>query len=389
MLTVKSSMFALLASTALLAPFAAWGQTLTTIHAFHNKGQYPYAGVLNVGSRLLGTTYYGGASNLGSVYKILLAGGNAETSFQDFTGGADGAEPIAGLIRVGKSLYGVADNGAAGCGTAFKLDLDGTNFTVLHTFSTVDAQHPAGNLIYSGGYFYGTGQSGGPDEAGTVFKMDPSGNVTVLYAFTAGADGAVPYGGLIKLGSYLYGTTTLRGVAGQGYGTIFRVKTDGSHFRVLHAFAGVGEGDGSTPYANLVSFNRSLFGVTLYGGTADHGTVFRIDPDGTNYSTVYRFAGGANDGRIPIGGLVAVGTAEGPPDTLYGTTANGGSTDNGTVFKIDSDGVETMLFSFGADGAVPQATMINVPDSDGLPHLYGTTTYGGHWGYGTVFQFTP
>lgn len=385
MITRKSSAFALAAAVSLFAPFAASAQSLTTIHAFHTKGQNPYSRVLNVGLHLFGTTYSGGTSGAGSVYKIQLAGGTAETSYQNFTGGSDGEQPLAGLIRVGKSLYGVAVNGAVGCGTAFKVDLDGTNFTVLHTFSTIDAQHPSGDLIYSNGFFYGTGQSGGPNEAGTVFKMDPSGNVTVLYAFTGGADGFEPYGGGVKIGQYLYGTAEQ---GGAGYGTVFRVKLDGSHFHVLHTFTG--GADGGSPFAGLVSFQGSLFGVTSGLRASSQGTVFRIDPTGANYSTVYSFASGPN-GRIPIGGLVAVSTTAGSPtDTLYGTTANGGTTENGTVFKLDSSGVETTLYSFaGADGAGPEAAMINIPDSDGAPHLYGTTVGGSSWGYGTVFEFTP
>jgi uncharacterized repeat protein (TIGR03803 family) len=386
MFDCKSSTFALVAAMASLAPFAASGQSLTTLHAFHTKGQNPYSSVLNVGSHLFGTTYGGGASNVGSVYKIQLAGGNAEASYQDFTGGSDGDQPIAGLIKVGKTLYGITNNGGVGCGTAFKVDVDGANFTVLHTFSTIDAQHPSGNFIYSNGNFYGTGQSGGPNEAGTVFKMDPSGNVTVLYAFTGGTDGFEPYGGLIKIGQYLYGTAEQ---GGAGYGTVFRVKLDGSHFQVLHTFTG--GSDGGSPFAGLTSFQGSLFGVTSGIRTTSQGTVFRIDPNGANYSTVYSFAGGPSDGRIPIGGLVAVSTTAGSPaDTVYGTTANGGNTDNGTVFKVDSSGVETTLYSFaGADGAGPEAGMINIPDSDGAPHLYGTTVGGSQWGKGTVFEFTP
>jgi uncharacterized repeat protein (TIGR03803 family) len=390
MTSVKSCAFALLAVACLLPP-AVEGQTLTTLHAFHAKGRYPHAGVVNVGSHLVGTTFFGGGpADAGTVYKISLAGGPAETTSHAFSGAPDGAAPEAPFVKVGSLLYGTTVvGGAADFGTVFSINTGGTNYTILHSFLGTDGRNPTRGLVYAGGYFYGITNADGPSGFGTVFKMDISGTVTTLHAFTGGSDGGAPQSGLLKIGSYLYGTAYNGG--GSGNGTVFRVKTDGTHFLVLHTFAG-GTADGQLPFFDdLVSFAGSVWGTTPYGGQWGKGIVYRVDPDGHNYSVVHAFAGAPSDAGYAIGPMLVVYPDAGHPAVLYGTTSTGGASDKGAVFKVDANGVETLVYSFtgGADGGIPQTNLINVPDSLGSPHLYGTANAGGQWGYGTVFEFTP
>src|SRR5207237_10155484 len=117
-------------------------------------------------------------------------------------------------------------------------------------------------------------------------------------------------------------------------------------------------------------------GTTLFGGVSGHGTVYKIDASGQEI--VLHSFGGA-DGDNPQAGVIR-DTA----GNLYGTTLGGGASGYGTVYKIDASGQETVLHSFqgGTDGGSPRAGVIR----DGAGNLYGTTTYGGASGYGTVYR---
>jgi uncharacterized repeat protein (TIGR03803 family) len=295
------------------------------------------------------------------------------------------------LVKFGGYLYGTTVGGGGNqSGTAFKISTSGTNFTTLHSFGGSEGRNPAFGLIYSGGVFYGTTNDDSTFGHGAVFKMDPSGSVTTLLAFANGAASGDLASRLVKIGNYLYGTTYNGGATSPGLGAIYRVKTNGANYQVLHSFTG-GTTDGEHPFiAQLVSFAGYLYGITPYGGQWGKGTVFRIDPDGNNYSVVYSFQGAPTDAGYPIGPLLAVEGTPASPAVLYGTTATGGASNIGTVFKIDVNGVETTLYSFtnGADGGVPQSELINIPDG-GQPHLYGTNASGGQGGKGVAFEFTP
>jgi uncharacterized repeat protein (TIGR03803 family) len=127
----------------------------------------------------------------------------------------------------------------------------------------------------------------------------------------------------------------------------------------------------------------TLYGITRNGGTTNLGTVFKINTDGAGYTVLHNFTD-RPDGANPLGGLLLRG------NTLYGTTYSGGSSRNGTVFEINTDGSGyAILKSFlgeypKGDGANPSAGL--VAGSDGL---YGTTVNGGtNNSYGTIFKLT-
>ncbi len=150
-----------------------------------------------------------------------------------------------------------------------------------------------------------------------------------------------------------------------------------SSYEVLHSFGG--SGDGSVPLAGLIKVKGTLYGTTAAGGASGDGTVFSITPSGTE--TVLHSFGGSGDGTQPYAGLINV------KGTLYGTTYQGGGGSNGTVFSITPSGTERVLHSFGGttnDGVFPYAGLLNVKGT-----LYGTTYYGGTNSYGTVFSITP
>jgi uncharacterized repeat protein (TIGR03803 family) len=305
------------------------------------------------------------------------------TVFYSFTGYPEnGVSPFGSLVMdPAGNLYGVTQAGGSppplDGGTVFKLDPSG-NESVLHSFTGGDGSIPyAGLVIDTAGNLYGTTLFGGSSGYGTVFKLDPSGTETVLHSFTnSGGDGAYPFAGLLvdKVGN-LYGTTDVGGSF--GYGTVFKLDRSGTE-TLLHSFTNTG-GDGAYPLAGLVMDTAgNLYGTTNDGGSSGYGTVFKLDSSGTE-TVLHSFTNSSGgDGAYPFAGLV-MDTA----GNLYGTTIQGGSSNYGTVFKLDPSGTETVLHSFAySDGAAPIAGLVMDPAGN----LYGTTFEGGSSGYGTVFK---
>jgi uncharacterized repeat protein (TIGR03803 family) len=293
---------------------------------------------------------------------------------------------------------------------------------VLYSFpGGAQGDVPDGDLLADGtGALYGTTRAGGATTCGggcgTVFKLTPSGQkytYSVLYAFTGGQDGAEPFAGLVADGNgALYGTTSFGGNAaacpnitqGNGCGTVFKLTPVGSSYAETVLYRFHGNADGAYPLADLI-LDRSgaLYGTTWLGGASNCkmlgltgcGTVFKLTPSGATYSksTLYTFAGGANDGARPAAALLAdAGGA------LYGTTEFGAG--KGTVFKLTpsaSGYAETILYRFSsiAAGANPKGALI----ADATGALYSTTLSGKKGpgckiasreiGCGTVFKLTP
>jgi uncharacterized repeat protein (TIGR03803 family) len=283
-------------------------------------------------------------------------------------------------------MYGTTfEGGASTQGTVFKLDATGKE-TVLYSFAGADGANPTAGLVQDGaGNFYGTTDNGGSSGCGAVggcgvvFKLDTTGKETVLYSFTNAADGATPVGGVIMdTAGNLYGTTYN---SPSGCGTVFKVDTTGKE-TVLHSFTNcftsLANSDGGEPYAGLVMDQAgNLYGTTVIGGSSGWGTVFKVDETG-NETVLHSFSNVGTDGAFPYGGLV-----RDKAGNLYGTTAFGGPF-YGTVFKVDTTGKETVLHSFtnSAVAAEPYAGLV----MDKAGNLYGTTLIGGSSGHGTVFK---
>ncbi|HEV2382919.1 MAG TPA: choice-of-anchor tandem repeat GloVer-containing protein [Terriglobia bacterium] len=179
----------------------------------------------------------------------------------------------------------------------------------------------------------------------------------VLHSFTGGTDGSGPVGDLIRdTAGNLYGTTESGGNANcrSGCGTIFKLDIRGES--VLYSFTGPYT-DGEGPQAGLVrDAAGNLYGTTAAGGNSGLGTVFKVDATGKE-TVLYNFTG-TPDGSDPVDGLVRDSVGN-----LYGTTYGGGDyvCQCGTVFKIDPTGKETVLYSFigGTDGANPGAGLVH------------------------------
>ncbi len=253
--------------------------------------------------------------------------------------------------------------------------------SVLYFFKggTTDGQDPGGGLIMDGaGNLYGTTAGGGTDGYGTVFKINAAGTESVVYSFKGGTtDGDSPFGQLIMdSAGNLYGTTSVGGTNGDG--TVFEISAAGTE-SVLHSFVG-GTTDGQQPIAGLIMDSAgNLYGTTSFGGENDDGTVFKISARGTE-SILYSFKGGTTDGKVPDSGVIMDSAGN-----LYGTTSMGGANGDGTVFEIGAAGTESILHFFDGyptDGQLPWAGLI----MDSAGNLYGTTTEGGDNDDGTVFK---
>jgi uncharacterized repeat protein (TIGR03803 family) len=375
-------------------------QTFTVLYTFtgaHGDGLFPEAGLVqDAAGNFYGTTSGGGVmtkcGKCGTVYKIDTAGN--ETVLHSFGAIGDGATPSAGLVQdAAGNLYGTTTSGgASNFGTVFKVDTAGKE-TVLYSFAGgSDGEDPIGGLILdAAGNLYGTTWSGGTFPAcygigcGTVFMLDVTGKETVLHSFGGGGDGTNPTAGLVQDPSgNLYGTTESGGAL--NLGTVFKVDTTGAE-TVLYSFLG-GE-DGAYPYADLVrDAEGNLYGTTLYGGGSQGcpantcGTVFKVDTAGVE-SVVHAFNGA--DGWNPLGGLIRDTTGN-----LYGTTKQGGGgDDDGTVFEVDKTGTETVLYGFSGGSRTDPGGPFGALVLDAAGNLYSTTYSGGAFDGGIVFKLAP
>ena len=393
---------------------ATTAQTLTTVVDFDGaNGSNPLYGSLAQGAdgSLYGTTYTGGKSDDGTVFKITKDGvlGTLYT-FCSLPNCSDGSFPTAGLVLgTDGNFYGTASYGGdltcsppLGCGTVFRIT-PGGELTTLYSFcaqpNCTDGYTPVAGLVQgTDGNLYGTTQNGGAsfngctiDSAGcgTAFKITPDGVLTMLYSFCAQSnctDGANPDGRLIQGSDGNFYGTTWRGGA-NGVGTVFRLSPAEGTLATLHSFDG---SDGTNPVAGLVqATDGNFYGTTEGGGSltcsAGCGTVFKMNAGG-KLTTLYSFCIQTNctDGYTPMAGLV-----QGTDGNFYGTTGNGGMSDYGTIFEITPGGALTTLYSFCTqtnctDGATPYGGLVEGTNGT----LYGSTFYGGVDSDGTVFSLS-
>jgi uncharacterized repeat protein (TIGR03803 family) len=384
--------------------------TLKTLVSFAStNGANPYAGlVVGNDGNFYGTTVTGGAysnaqwfitpwlNGYGTVFMVTTNG--TLTTLHSFGAAThdtgvpfDGGSPYGRLIQ-GKdgNFYGTASNGGS-CdyGTVFMVTTNG-NFTTLATFAqNPDGANPYGPLVQgSDGNFYGTTVYGGMNgyynvlrvtriTYGTVFRLTPNGTLTALASF-AGTNGANPYAGLVEGGDGCFYGTTANGGTNGGYGTVFKITTNGTLISLV-SFANT---NGANPYAGLVQgTDGNFYGTTVNGGDNGCGTVFEVTTNGM-LRTLVSFA--RTNGANPYGGLV-----QGNDGNFYGTTADESIGLAGTVFMITTNGALTFPYSFtgGSDGANPHGRLVQ--GSDGI--LYGIAVSGGNvWNgwlrCGTVFR---
>jgi uncharacterized repeat protein (TIGR03803 family) len=258
-------------------------------------------------------------------------------------------------------------------------------FTSLFSFDDADGGNPNSPLVQGvDGNLYGTAAQGGLLGDGVIFKIlhnAPRGPATVHYFH--GGDGMGPQGLVLDTNGDFYGTTISGGTSTkcpQGCGTIFQV-TARSTVIPVHNFDVT---DGNYPVAPPVEGrDGNLYGTTEEGGagcsSGGCGTVYKLTTDTGAFTTLHNFAGA--DGSFPLASLVV-----GSNGYLYGTTSSGGLYGFGTVFEITPAGTLTTLHNFNdtTDGAAPVGALVQVNNGN----FYGMTNYGA-FGFGTVFYISP
>lgn len=308
------------------------------------------------------------------------------TVLHEFTGGADGSSPSAGLTmdRAG-NLYGTASLGGDGNnGTVFKLSRAGSGWiltTLYNLQGGEDGSTPQARVVFGpDGTLYGTTTGGAG--FGTVFNLRPSATAcktalcpwteTVLYRFTGGSDGSLPeFVDLVfDAAGNIYGTTFEGG--SEGSGVVFELTRSGEGWTetTLLSFGTMGS-EGSTPIGGLIFDSQgNLYGTTLFGGT-----VFELQRNGTSwaYSELYAYSG--FDG--PEDSLTMD-----PAGRLYGTIFGG----NPEVLQLTlSNGQWTQTGFNGSAGSEPVGNVI----LDASGNVYGTASEGGTYNNGVVFEITP
>jgi uncharacterized repeat protein (TIGR03803 family) len=362
-------------------------ETLANFTGTNGSDPFTVSLVQGKNGDLYGTTETGGVGGLnnGTVFKMTPKG--VLTTLYSFGNTPDGANPYSGLV-LGSSgdFFGTTfHGGTSGDGTVFKIT-SGGELTILYSFNGLDGNGPMGPLVEgSDGAYYGTTQAGGTTQAnfGTVFKITPDGALTTLHNFndTAAKDGYYPYGGLVLGSGGDFFGTTLDGGSG-GYGTIFKISSTGA-YKVLHNFVLT---DGADPWAALIQaadgdfYGTTDIGGTIGGVTSNYGTVFKITAGGA-FTSLHSFS--VTDGYQPTAGLIQASDGN-----FYGTTTGGGEYKEGNVFEMTPGGTVTTLYSFssgagGFDGSLPYGGLVQRTSGG----LVGTTSGGGQvvGDEGTVF----
>ncbi len=369
-----------------------------------NKGALPYGELLNDGAgSLWGTASEGGAGDFGTVFKVNAASG-VLTTMVEFTGNAGirkGAKPTAGLTSDGAGfLWGTTERGGnLDLGTVFRINQTTGVFTSVIEFSSNGASNkgaiPEATLVREGSFLWGTTGAGGSFDTGTVFKINTASVppvLTTVIQFTgnkAANKGAYPSSGLSPAaGGFFWGTTQRGGAADQG--TIFKIETATGTLETVAECSFEGGGiSGAYPSAGLVNDGAGFFwGTTQYGGVMDAGTVFKVNAASGSVITVENFGinSGSHEGVAPSAPLYLDGQG-----FFWGTTYYGGSSNQGTVFRIEaSTGTRTNIVQFDGDGQsinglFPAAGLT----SDGAGLLWGTAERGGSGGFGTLYKFNP
>ncbi len=339
------------------------------------SGGNPRGSLFSDGTFLYGMTTYGGPTDSGTIFKI-MPDGTGFVKLLDFDGSSTGGNPLGDFISDGTFLYGMTFYGGNNFGTLFKIKPDGTSFSRVFDFNNSSSgSYPKGTLVYDGTFLYGTTSQGGTNFSGTLFKIKPDGSsFTKLMDSVEGSGGFSPEGTLILNGTSLIATKPSGGSS--GLGRIYKINTDGTNYSSLFSF----EVSGNSPTGSLISDGTFLYGMTARGGAYNQGTIFKIKSDGTGFVRLFNF-NGTLSGGIPHGSLFSDGTF------FYGMTSQGGANDVGTMFKIKIDGTgfsKLLDLEYPTVGANASGSLI----SDGT-FLYGVNSGGGSNGYGVYYKIKP
>lgn len=402
--TAPALVLAILAST-LGVTAQSWAARFQSLYSFRPApdANNPIGGIaIDPNGVIYGTSFSGGSNGSGTVFTLMpptSSGGKwTEAIIWDFPRATAG--PGTGLVRdVSGNLFGTT--GIIGGGSIYELSPlsgGGWNFSDLWTFGESGPTAVQSDLTLVNGSLYGAAfQLGGPPLPDGVFGLAPGGSLRPLYAFKDSPDGEFPSSSLTQAasGNSLFGVTLFGGNAegSSGCGIVYELTSSGGQVveNILYTFQGsvISDPDGCEPAGPLLNgINGVLYGTTEQGGSSGNGTIYSLTPPAASggawtETILYSFAGGS-DGSGPFGPLVS-----GPNGILYGTTQGGHTAANGTIFSLtpptSSGGAwtETVLYAFSGPYVGPNELTLH----NGV--LYGTTYQGGFASVGTVFALLP
>jgi len=363
------------------------------LHTYDGSDGYqPHSKLIIIDNELYGTTYAGGANNLGTIFKISSGGTYSVLHHFGSFGENDAFNPYGGLITNSDNtvLYGTTVSGGLNnSGTIYSILPNGSSYTILYNFDFRDQYgcNPHISLLLLSNKLYGTNFATGNYNAGTIFAYDISGaTIELVYTFTGGAGGSGPKSALINSGSLLYGTTMQGGE--HSAGTIFSYNLGDSTFNVMYSFSepvdGINE-DGANPMAELFLYNNNLYGTTIAGGSNGTGTVFSINKNTNTFTNMHSFESILSHyGAYSYGGLIMYG------GLLYGITSQGGGTIDGSViYTISPDSPYTFDVAYALNGGVTSegdGATCTLARNNNI--LYGTNSVGGVNNSGTIFKYT-
>jgi uncharacterized repeat protein (TIGR03803 family) len=388
---ILKSLPSLLKATSVAAAFAlcmgagADAQTVSTIYNFSGSttdGANPWYVTLVQGTDggLYGTTYNGGSKGLGAAFKVTTTG--TFKLLHSFAGGSKDGENPSGGMTLGSdgNFYGTAQQGGtASQGVVFKMTTAGA-VTILHSFNNAtDGSFPWGPpILASDGNFYGSTSGGGKGGGGTVYKITSTGTYTTVYTFTP-AIGTSPIASPTQgTDGYLYVPVALSGL--NSCGSVVKISTAGVLNNSYQFPCGNG---GSFPIGPLIqASNGNFYSTTQDGGTNGEGTIYQVTP-GLAVTILHSFGASFGDGIMPSAGLLLA-----TDGNYYGSTAEGGTYDDGTIFNTSTGGSYAQLYSFNNSANLLQMSPLSPPVQDTNGTLYGATEFGGTSNDGTVYSLS-
>ena len=258
------------------------GAGFTVLYNFTNlpDGQNPLAGLVLADGMLYGTTSGGGSNQFGTVFKVDTNGGNYAV-LRQLSKTTDGSVPRGAPVIINATLYGTtSDGGSNSLGTVFKLNTNGTGFATIWQFTnSPDGAYPYAGLLANSNTLYGTTFLGGSNAGGTVFRLNTNGtgfsvlrHLSSIGAPAENSDGAYVKSGLAIDNGTLYGSAAYGGTANGG--TLFRLGTNGGNFSVLKNFTYAP--DGANPQGVAAVNGKTVYGFTYGGGPAGGGIAFSL-----------------------------------------------------------------------------------------------------------------
>jgi uncharacterized repeat protein (TIGR03803 family) len=340
------------------------------------SGMFPSGTLQESGNYLYGSTFGGGTSDVGTIFRINKDGSNY-IKLHEFDG-KEGAFPNGQLTLIGETLFGTTTWGFGdnNNGNIYKINIDGTGFKKLYDFDGTNGYTPNGSLVFYKGKFYGNTSDGGANDHGVIFSINTDGSgFSKILDYISDETGERSENSIIISNDVIYGVSTV------DYGSVFRVNTDGTGLKKIFKMNDV---SGDFSYCKPLLINDELYITTSEGGENGVGTIFKIKTDGTGFTVLYNFDGIDND---PDSWGFRNNSLMFHNGKIYGTATDNGINEHGYLYSINLDGTGfTKISDFNGEyGSMPYLCDLIIDDNE---DIYGMTTFGGKYSGGIIYKYS-